>query len=323
VRPFAGLLLIADRGNNRLLVVTPKKKIVWEYPAPSLPPPPFRFYFPDDAFWVHGGHAILLNEEDNDVLAEIAYPSGETIWTYGHPGVPGSAPGYLHQPDDAYPTLDGGVTVADAHNCRLLFFNPAGRVIKQIGETENPDVPNVCIHDIPRRIGYPNGDTPLQNGDFLVSELRGGWISEIKPDGTQVWATQLPGLSLPSDPQRLADGSYLVVDYNTPGKVIRFTSTGKVLWSYGPPSGDGELSNPSLGAPMPNGLIAVNDDFAHRVVLIDPATNSIVWQLGHKDAKGTAPGFLDTPDGLDLLLPNGTAPLHIDFPSATVTPGRP
>ena len=76
IRPFAGLMVIADRGNNRLLVVNAQKQIVWRYPSPSLPPPPHRFYYPDDAFWVHGGHAILLNEEDNDVIGEIAYPSG-------------------------------------------------------------------------------------------------------------------------------------------------------------------------------------------------------------------------------------------------------
>jgi hypothetical protein len=76
VRPFAGLLLIADRGNNRLLVMDADKRIVWRYPAPNLPPPPFRFYFPDDAFWVHGGHAIMVSEEENSLIEEIAYPSG-------------------------------------------------------------------------------------------------------------------------------------------------------------------------------------------------------------------------------------------------------
>jgi len=60
VRPFAGLLLIADRGNNRLLVVNGHKHIVWRYPSALLPAPTFRFYFPDDAFFVHGGHAILV-----------------------------------------------------------------------------------------------------------------------------------------------------------------------------------------------------------------------------------------------------------------------
>ncbi len=323
VRPFAGLLLIADRGNNRLLVVDANKRITWRYPDPSLPPPPFPFYFPDDAFWVHHGHAILVNEEENDVLAEIAYPSGRTIWTYGHPRVPGSAPGYLNQPDDVYPYPRGGVVVADARNCRILFFDARGHATRQIGETLNADVKGQCVHDLPSRVGYPNGDTPLPNGDLLISELRGGWVSEITARGPIVWDLQVPGVTLPSDPQALPDGSFLAVDYNTPGEVVRFARDGRVLWSYGPKAGDGMISNPSLAAPLPNGLVAVCDDFAHRVLLIEPVTNRIVWRYGVRGRPGHAPGLLDLPDGFDLLLPGGQAPLHVDFSSPATIPGRP
>lgn len=315
--PFAGLLLIADRGNNRLLVVDANKRVVWHYPAKELPPPPFRFYFPDDAFWVHGGQAILLNEEENHVLAEITYPSGETLWTYGHPGTPGSATGFLHQPDDVYPYPGGGVVVADAQNCRILFFGPHGNASRQIGTTAN------CVHDLPKSVGYPNGDTPLPDGHLLLSELNGGFVDEVTSSGTVVWSVHVRGVAVPSDPQRLTDGTYLMVDYETPGRVVRFDNTGKVLWSFGPPTGPGELRNPSLGAPMPNGMVAVTDDFGNRVVIIDPTTNRIVWQYGVDGLAGTGPDLLRIPDGLDLLLPGGVIPLHVDFASAVPTPGAP
>ena len=324
VRPFAGLLLVADRGNDRILVMGANKRIVWRYPARGLPAPPFHFSFPDDAFWVHGGHAILVNEEENDVLAEIAYPSGRTLWTYGHPGVAGTGSGHLHQPDDAYPLPGGGLVVADARNCRLLFFDPGGVPVRQIGTNGNPDVPGSCVHELPSRLGYPNGDTPLPDGSLLVSELRGGWIDQVDRYGKVKWAVQVPGIKLPSDPQRLGDGSYLAVDYETPGRVVRFDSTGHVLWQYFVRRGKGELSNPSLAVPLPNGLVAVNDDFNDRVVLIDPATNRVVWQYGRRGAPGTGFDQLDTPDGLDLLLPGGVVPLHVDFPATqTAAVGRP
>ena len=74
-RPFAGLLLIADRGNDRLLVMNAAQAHRLAIPlAIAARPPSTRFYFPDDAFWVHGGHAILVNEEENNLIAEIAYP---------------------------------------------------------------------------------------------------------------------------------------------------------------------------------------------------------------------------------------------------------
>ncbi|HEX9235946.1 MAG TPA: PQQ-binding-like beta-propeller repeat protein, partial [Actinomycetota bacterium] len=315
-RPFAGLLVVADRGNNRLLVMNEHKQIVWTYPSPGLPRPPFRFYFPDDAFWVHGGRAILINEEDNDVLAEIAYPSGRTIWTYGHPGAPGKGPGYLHQPDDVYPYPGGGVVVADAQNCVITFFSAAGHKTRSIGNGS-------CTHHLPTSVGYPNGDTPLPNGNLLLSELNGAFVDEVTPDGRPVWSLHVREVRVPSDPQELPDHTFLVVSYDRPGRVVRFTSSGKVLWSYGPSSGKGMLDHPSLAAPLPNGLVAVTDDYGDRVVLIDPATNRIVWHYGHWRKPGTSSGYLATPDGLDLLLPDGSTPLHVDFASATVRNGRP
>jgi hypothetical protein len=316
-RPFAGLLLIADRGNNRLLVMNANKHIVWRYPSPGLPPPPFPFYFPDDAFWVHGGNAILVNEEENDVLAEIAYPSGKTIWTYGHPRSPGSSPGYVHQPDDLYPYPGGGVVVADALNCRILFFGPSGHPSGQIGRTGN------CTPGLPDTVGYPNGDTPLPNGHLLITQLHGGSIAEVTRTGHPVWQLHVRGITVPSDPQRLADGTFLAVNYAHPGAIERFTSTGHVLWRYRPSSGRGELDHPSLAAPLPNGLVAVNDDYRHRVMLIDPATDRIVWQYGQTDLAGASRGLLSYPDGLDLLLPGGVVPLHVDFATDQVQVGRP
>ena len=48
-------------------------------------------------------------------------------------------------------------------------------------------------------------------------------------------------------------------------------------------------------------LIAVTDDWNHRVVLIDRKTKKIVWQYGHDHQPGSAPGYLNKPDGLDLI----------------------
>ena len=186
----------------------------------------------------------------------------------------GSSPGYLHQPDDLYPYPGGGLVVSDAKNCRIQFFDAAGHPTRQIGTT------GVCVHGLPDTVGYSNGDTPLPNGHLLLSELYGGWIDEVTADGHVVWSHQIPGVSVPSDPQRLADGSYLAASYVSPGAVVRFDRTGKVLWTYRPISGPGVLDHPSLAAPLPNGLIAINDDYNHRVVLVDPKTDRIVWQYG-------------------------------------------
>ncbi len=304
--PFQGHLLIADRGNNRLLVIDPARTLEWQYPSAAMPPPPGGFYFPDDAFFFHKGTGIISNQEDNHTLVEIAYPSGKILWQYGHPMSPGSSPGYLNQPDDAYVLKNGDVTVADAMNDRILFLSHAGAILGQIGTN------GVAVHDPPTGVGYPNGDTPLANGDVLVSEINGSWISEYTPAGKLVWTLHLATVNYPSDPQQVGTDLYLLADYDPPaeGRILTVQRSGTIVWEYDALSGDAALKKPSLAERLPNGLIMVNDDYRNRVVVIDPRYDTIVWQYGITDVAGTTPGLLSIPDGFDLLAADGSTPTH-------------
>jgi outer membrane protein assembly factor BamB len=303
VRPFAGLLLIADRGNNRLIVVDADKQRSWIYPSSSKPAPPGGFYFPDDAFFADHGRSIITNQEENHTIVRIAFPSGALQWTYGHPKIAGSTAGFLNQPDDAFLLRDGTYVVADALNCRILHISATRQPLAQIGTTGN------CVHDPPRSVGYPNGDTPLADGNLLVSEIHGSWISEYTLAGALVWTVHLP-ITYPSDPQQIGPDLYLVSDYATPGGIFEFTREGRIVWTYRPTSGERMLDHPSLAERLPNGLIAVNDDYRHRVAFIDPTTETIVWQYGQTDRPGTGADQLNTPDGFDVLLPDASTPLH-------------
>jgi hypothetical protein len=303
--PYAGTLLIADRGNDRIIALDTSRNQTWVYPSPTMPPPPGGFYFPDDSFFIHHGTGIISNQEDNHTIVEIGYPSGKLLFQYGHPLQSGSAPGYLNQPDDAYLLKDGSITVADASNNRILFISPAGQPTGQIGN-------GAAAHNPPTSIDYPNGDTPLPNGDLLVSEINGSWIDEYTMAGKLVWQVHMTSVNYPSDPQQLGPDLYLMTDYNPPGegKVLTFTRSGSMPWVYDVPSGDGMLKKPSLAERLPNGLIMVNDDYRNRIVVIDPATDNIVWQYGITDQAGTTPGMLSIPDGFDNLLADGTTPTH-------------
>jgi hypothetical protein len=303
--PYVGTLLIADRGNSRLLAMDSGRNLTWQYPSPSMPAPAGGFYFPDDAFFIHGGTGIISNQEDNHTIVQIGYPSGKVLWQYGHPLKSGSSAGYLNQPDDAYLLKNGSIAVADASNNRILFISPTGQPTGQIGN-------GVAAHNPPSSIDYPNGDTPLPNGNILVSEINGSWIDEYTLAGKLVWTVHMAGVNYPSDPQQLGSDLYLMTDYNPPGegKVLTFTRAGSTPWVYDVLAGDAMLKKPSLAERLASGMIMVNDDYRNRVVVIDPATNSIVWQYGITDQSGTTPGMLSIPDGFDNLLANGTTPTH-------------
>jgi outer membrane protein assembly factor BamB len=281
-RVVPGYVLIADRNNNRVLLVSPSKQVVWQDRS---------LRGPDDAFFTPGYRSVITNEEFNDTLVELSLKTHARTWQYGHAGVAGSSPGYLNTPDDAYRLPSGVTTVADIQNCRIVQIDPSSRVRRVLGGS--------CVHDPPRGFASPNGDTPLPDGGLLVTEI-GGWIDRLRADGSLAWSIRSP-VPYPSDAQLLPNGRVLVASFSTPGRIVIVDRTGRVTWSFGSASGPDRLAKPSLAVRWPNGLIAANDDYNDRVIVIDPKTRRIVWQYGHTGVASSAPGYLSKPDGLDLL----------------------
>jgi hypothetical protein len=288
-----GYLLIADRGNNRILIVDPQRHVVFLYPSRADIAAGRKLFFNDDTFVEPGGQALIANEEDNHAIVEVSIPNHSLRVLFGHPGESGSDRTHLHTPDDAYMLPNGSFVVADAYNCRVLFVR-RGAIVRQYGTS------GVCRHEPPRFLGPVNGDTPLPGGGVLISEVQGSWIDGVSANGRLMFSFAAP-VAYPSDPQPLPGGHILLADYASPGHLLILNRRGRVLWRYGPEQGGGRLDHPSLAMPLPNGDIAVNDDFRDRVVVIDPRTKRIVWQYGHTDRAGSGPGLLNTPDGMDFI----------------------
>jgi hypothetical protein len=297
--PLPRDLLIADRNNNRVLLVSPAKRVVWT--ATNL-------RGPDDAFFSPGGQTILTNEEFNNTLTEVAIATKRRVWDYGHRAVAGSGPGYLNTPDDAYPLAGGRTTVADIRNCRIVLLSHKRRVLRILGGS--------CTHDPPRGFSSPNGDTPLPDGGLLVTEIGPpGWIDRLDAKGRLVWSIRSP-IAYPSDAQLLPNGRILIAGFTDPGRIVILDRSGRIRWSFGASTGPNRLNKPSLAVRLPNGLIAANDDYDHRVIVIDPGKHRIVWQYGHTGVAGSGAGYLNKPDGVDL------APTGLALPQPPRRPAR-
>jgi outer membrane protein assembly factor BamB len=296
---FPGGLLISDRGNGRLLIVNDAGRIVWTFPGPTSLPPGQRFSA-DDAFVAPDGRTIVANDEQHQVVDRIDIATRRLTWQYGVYDRPGSASGRLHTPDDAYPLANGDVVVADIRNCRILEIAPSKRVVRHWGRA------GACSDRPPAAFAMPNGDTPLADGGLLITEITGSRVIRLAPSGRVVFDVHVP-VRYPSDAHLTSDGSILVVDYSAPGAIVRVSPAGRVLWQYKVRRGPGELDHPSLAIQLPDGTIALNDDFRHRVLVIDPRTDRIVWQYGTTGRPGRRHGYLDTPDGIDVV-PAGTIP---------------
>lgn len=295
-----GDVLIADEGNNRLLVVDPTGKIVWQFPRPGELAPGVTFLSPDDAFFTPSGKQVLATEEDDQVVSLLSLANPRLLWRYGTPGQPGSAPNQLSNPDDAMMLPDHEVLLADIKNCSLLLVRAGAQVPARRFGIQN----TFCLHDPPLRFGSPNGAFPMTNGDYLVSEINGDWVDELSLSGRVLWSTHPPGVAYPSDSNEVFPGVYLTADYSTPGQIVEFDRYGRLIWRYAPTSGPGMLNHPSLCEPIPtDGDILCNDDGNDRVIVVDPRTDRIVWQYGHDGIPGRAPGYLSGPDGVDLTPP--------------------
>jgi hypothetical protein len=287
-----GDILIADDWNNRLLIMDPQGRVRWQFPRPGDLARGQAFHLPDDAFFSPNGADVIATEEEYSVVSVIDIATHKIVYRYGTPGVPGNAPNYVANPDDAMLLPGGSLLAADIENCRILLIAPpAHHPYRIIGTTSS------CGHNPPYTFGSPNGVFPTTDGRYLVTEINGDWADEMNLAGHVYWSTHPPGVAYPSDTNEVYPGRYLTADYSSAGQVVEFDSRGHLLWRFG------GLNHPSLALPLPNGDILVNDDYNHRVIVIDPTTNRIVWQYGHTGVPGTAPGYLNDPDGVDVTPP--------------------
>jgi hypothetical protein len=297
-----GDVLIADDWNNRLLIVDPQGRIRWRFPRRGDLAPGQHFMLPDDAFFSPNGRDIIATEEEYSVVSVIDIARHKIIYRYGTPGVPGSGANFVSNPDDALMMPGGDMITADIKNCRILLLNPPARQVHRprrvIGTT------GACGHNPPHQFASPNGAFPATNGSYIVTEINGDWATQMSLQGRVAWSVHPPGVAYPSDTNEVYPGRYLTADYSPAGQVVEFNSQGRLLWRFG------GLNYPSLALPLPNGDVLVNDDYNHRVIVIDPVTGKIVWQYGHTGVPGTAPGYLNDPDGVDLVPPDSMLITH-------------
>ena len=277
--PFTGKLLIADRGNGT---------VDWMFPRPGqkLPVP---FGAPDDAFYSADGKTIIANAEGRQTVTAIDRATGTILWQVGKYNVRSSAVGYFNEPDDAVPQPDGTIWVADIRNCRLVHLSAAGAWLGTLGN-------RACRHNPPRSFAEPNGAFATTGGSLIVTEIGGSWVTSLVPGGSVAWSVRAP-VRYPSDAMQMPDGSVLLTDYSLPGAVVRLSTTGKTLWYYRP-SGAAELNHTSIAIPLASNRIAICDDFHSRIVVVDPATNQVIWTF-----TGNGSSRLFYPDGIDYEPP--------------------
>jgi len=295
-KPLPYPIIIADRRNNRLIEIAPDKRIVWEFPSPNLT----VYRGNEDVNFSADGKLLAVSEEDNYDLHIVDYEQRALTWTFGVPNTRGKTDTLLNYPDDSHLLADGMFLTADIRNCRVLFIDPkASRLVTQWGK------PGQCKHHPPEQLAFPNGATPMENGDIIVTEITGAWVSRITRAGKLLWSVKAPNVRYPSDTFPTVDGKQMIVaDFAKPGRVVIFDpATGKPTWEFFAKDGEKMLDHPSIARELPDTLdVLIVDDLHDRVIVVDRKTKEIIWQYGVNGQKGHLPGYLNYPDGVDLDL---------------------
>ena len=109
--------------DNRVIVVNQAGKIVWQYgtvgTGSPLNTPVFAIQLPN--------RDILIVDQGNNRIIEVARFSKQIVWSYG----PASGPGALNAPNSAELLPNGHILIADENNSRVIEITRSGKIVWQ------------------------------------------------------------------------------------------------------------------------------------------------------------------------------------------------
>ncbi|MGC8489374.1 MAG: PQQ-binding-like beta-propeller repeat protein, partial [Clostridia bacterium] len=246
---------------------------------------------PDDVNPMPDGGPIIVNADSQQIVYAVSPRTGQILWTYGHPGQTGSAPGYLYIPEDSYGLPGGDVMITDPGNERAVLVNiKSGQILWQYGHTGVEST-------APGYLYWTNNAVPLSDGDVLITDGAQAGLPQqvlmVNGQGALVWHITLPSvIQYPSDAMPVGPGLYALTSYSDPAGLYVINRRGQIVWSYAPTTGPGVLNHASSINRLPNGNFLVSDDKNNRVIVVDPATHRIVWQYGQEGVSGSGPDQL-------------------------------
>lgn len=127
-----GHLLIADEGNQRLVLANSLGSFMWEYTTPNeIMSPMYAEETPRKTF--------LFCDAALHMVYEIDPNSKQILWSYGSLLIAGNGPNELCEPSCVRRLSNGSTLIADTGNSRLLLISPQGQLLRSYrGSKEMP-----------------------------------------------------------------------------------------------------------------------------------------------------------------------------------------
>lgn len=227
--------------DNRVVLVNPKGKIVWQYGQAGVTGSGAnQLNAPVQATYLPNNH-VLITDQGNHRVIEVSQKKN-IVWQQGQTGVAGSGFNQLNDPNSAELLSNGNILIADEGNNRVVEVDRQYNIVWQadvLGDSSSLNAPAFASR--------------LPDGNTLVSDGGNNRIVEVAPDSTVAWSyitNTRPGSvdsPAPSRAVRLANGATLISDqFND--QVLSVDQTRSPLFSYGTiavaGSGPGQLNAP-------------------------------------------------------------------------------
>jgi hypothetical protein len=166
-------VLITDQGNNRIIEVTLKKQIVWQFPGSDTNDDD-QLNSPNSAELLANGH-ILISDENNNRVLEVTRDD-EVVNTF-------TAGGTLGAVAFASRLKNGDTLMTDAGNSRAVEVDADDNIVWQYYTDSDP---NSVAAPAPTRA------VRLANGDTLISDQFNNRVIRVNNAGTIVMSYGLP-----------------------------------------------------------------------------------------------------------------------------------
>ncbi len=236
--------------DNRVMLVDPAKRIVWQYGQFGQTGSDFDLLStPVQCTWLPNAHVLITDQGNNRIIEVNLFK--HIVWQY--PGSNTNASDQLNSPNSAELLANGHILIADENNNRAIEVTRADVIVKTFTASNT--------------VGAVAFASRLPNGDTLLTDAGNSRAVEVNTNDAVVWQyfTDTDPMSvaapLPTRAIRLRNGDTLISDqFNN--RVIRVSHAGQIVADYGLPLAGGSVIGNNVGYDLhttQNGLYAPYD----------------------------------------------------------------
>ncbi|MGQ9509703.1 MAG: hypothetical protein ACUVTN_09935 [Thermodesulfobacteriota bacterium] len=208
-----GNTLITDTTNNRLIEVTPEKKIAMNSDewgnGTGILSDGSHLHYPNEAFELEDG-TFLVTDRNNDRCIQVDR-MGNILWSFDKE---------LHHPHNANPLPNGHILVSDSDGNRILEVSKKKEIVWSYGDGSK------------ETLWWPRGALRMSNGNTVITDSKNHRIIEVTPEGKVVWKFQTDHVDKFYITTVTEQGTFLITSTDGHHQVIEVDRTGNVVWLF-------------------------------------------------------------------------------------------